>query len=161
MNNYPRWKQHIFISATFSLIFPESTSFQPSPLRFQWLSKLAEDYDDDEDDEDDDDDDDDNDEDDDDDDEDNDDDHQDEDDDTIVILVYLWLEEKLSTSRAVPAVTLDGVVLFDAHVVDEETYLPFEVQVVLVEGVSVQREGTRRRRLYLFQVLLHLLLLLL
>lgn len=33
--------------------------------------------------------------------------------------------------------SLDGVVLFDPHVVDEETYLPFEVHVVLVEGVSV------------------------
>ena len=33
--------------------------------------------------------------------------------------------------------SLDGVVLFDPHVVDEETYLPFEVHVVLVEGVRV------------------------
>ena len=56
--------------------------------------------------------------------------------------------------------SLDGVVLFDPHVVDEETYLPFEVHVVLVEGVRVQRQCALRRRLNLFQVLLHLLLML-
>lgn len=57
-------------------------------------------------------------------------------------------------------VSLDGVVLFDAHVVDEETYLPFEVHVVLVEGVRVQRQRALRSWLNLFQVLLHLLLML-
>lgn len=55
--------------------------------------------------------------------------------------------------------SLDGVVLFDAHVVDEETYLPFEVHVVLVEGVRVQRQRALRRGLNMFQVLSHLLLL--
>lgn len=113
---------------------------QPGSLRSRWLSKLVdENYNDEDDDDDNDVEDDDE--------HNDDDDEDDEDDDAIVILVYLWSEKELPPSRAVPGVALDGVVLFDAHVVDEETYLPFEVQVVLVEGVSVQREGASRCRL--------------
>lgn len=58
--------------------------------------------------------------------------------------------------RSIHIITVcsDDVVLFNPHVVDEETYLTFEVQVVLVERMRVQTKPANSSRFHMPSVLI-------